>query len=608
MPLLSAIRDSYGLLPSRARTRLVLAVIVQAALSVLDLAGVVLIGLTGALAVLIVEGQTSSSTLLQVAEFVGLAGVQPEQLLALVAAVASALLLGKSLLSTILLRRTFQFLASCQVSISTRLTRALMYQPIAFINQRTSQQTSYALSQGVAAVTLLILGQAAVAISEFVLVLLMSIMLLFLSPSVALSAMVYFAGIAILLHLSLGRWATRSGRRVANADVDTLHAVQEALATYREVSVLCRRQYYVDLISVSRSAASSGSADMQFLLTLPKYILEVALVVGGFALAAYLFATTEVVSAVGVMALFLAASMRIMPSLLRLQGALLMLRSASGAALPSLELARQLTEHGESDPRVTIGETLGAEIDAFEPCVVVDDVTYTYAGTTQPAIRKVSFELEAGSALAIAGRSGAGKSTMADLLLGVLTPDAGTIKIGGLDPIRVSTQWPGSMSYVPQRSTIVNSTVKANVALGIPEMAIDEGMVWKALELAGLADVVRYLPDGINTGLGENGIRLSGGQLQRVGIARALYPQPRLILFDEATSALDIETEAAIAAVLESMRGKITRIVIAHRLSTVVTADKVLYLEQGRTLAYGSFADVRRVVPSLHREAELMGL
>ena len=225
-----------------------------------------------------------------------------------------------------------------------------------------------------------------------------------------------------------------------------------------------------------------------------------------------------------------------------------------------------------------------------------------------PSIKAASLHVPSGSSLAIVGPTGAGKSTMVDLLLGIVRPDEGRVLIGGLSPHEAVARWPGAIAYVPQDIAVIAGSVRANVAIGLPPNFIDEDSVWKALELAQLASLFKSEREGLDTVVGEHGVRLSGGQRQRLGLARALYSRPRLIVLDEATSALDAETEVAVTEALQSLSGNVTRIVIAHRLATVRDCDQVAYLQAGRVEHIGRFEEVRSAVPDFDRQAQLLGL
>jgi len=221
---------------------------------------------------------------------------------------------------------------------------------------------------------------------------------------------------------------------------------------------------------------------------------------------------------------------------------------------------------------------------------------------------KVSLSIQPGQSVAFVGSTGAGKSTLADVILGAVFPDLGEVFISGRAPISTVREWPGAIAYVPQDVAILSGTVRENVALGISTEDIDDALVWEALQRAELADFLGENRSGIDTVVGENGVQLSGGQRQRLGIARALYSRPRLLVLDEATSALDAETERIITHTLESLAGEVTLIIIAHRLATVRNCDQVFYLREGELVSSGSFEQVRAAVPDFDKQAQLLGL
>jgi ABC-type multidrug transport system fused ATPase/permease subunit len=216
--------------------------------------------------------------------------------------------------------------------------------------------------------------------------------------------------------------------------------------------------------------------------------------------------------------------------------------------------------------------------------------------------------ISAGEFVAVVGSSGAGKTTLIDTLLGVFEPNIGLIKISGLPPKQSITKWPGAISYVPQDINIFAGTIRTNVSFGYPKDLASDEMVWEAVNFAELGDVVKELPNGLDTEIGERGIKLSGGQRQRLGIARALFSKPQLLVLDEATSSLDSETELKISKAIQNLKGKVTVVIIAHRLSTVRKADKVYYLEDGKIKASGSFEEVRKISPEFDQQAKLLGL
>ena len=334
------------------------------------------------------------------------------------------------------------------------------------------------------------------------------------------------------------------------------------------------------------------------------------MIVGGFVLAGVLLVTQDAETAIGTLALFLAAGTRVMPSLLRLQSATLGLRSASGIASITYSLASDLAE-AELDPQAKGDATPGIRKEGqpqWTPSLSLRNVSFKYRDRSTWAVHDVTFNVKPGTSLAVIGASGSGKSTLADLILGMNEPQTGEVLLGGLAPRRVIKDNPGRLGYVPQEVPLVNATLRRNVALGFEDQDIDDEQVRISLDTAHLTKFVDELPDGLNTYLGEGGVRLSGGQRQRLGIARALYSNPQMLILDEATSSLDAESEQVITEAVESLAGQMTRIVIAHRLATVRSVDKVIYLENGEIVGEGTFEEVRNAVPALLRQANLLGL
>ena len=585
---------------------------IQMATSLLDLVGVLLVGLVGALSVTTIQSQPPPAQVTQFAGALGLGGLSAQELVLVFAGAAAVVLLTKSVLSSYLTRRVLIFLANRQALVSARLSKELLSRPLTFLQRRSSQETAFALITGAGAATVGLLGQLVIVVTELALLVVLGIALLFLSPWVALGAIAFFALIAFGLQRALGGWAGRLGALQAQADIASLGAIQEAIGAYREITVSDRRQLYVDRIQELRWQAASVQADGQFIAMFPKYLFEAALVVGGFVLAGVLFATQDSVAAVGTFALFLAAGTRVMPSLLRLQGAALGMRGSAGVAGKTFELAAELgnpLDTGQAASSVpSLGDRIRDGYPGFVPSVLLDRVTVSYPGAKTPSLMEASVEIVAGQSVALVGRSGAGKSTMADVILGVLEPDSGTATLGGLPPTQGVQKWPGAVAYVPQDVVLANDTIRANVALGLPDSAIDDDLVWEALSRAHFAQDLLQGRDGLGTLIGERGVHLSGGQRQRLGIARALYTRPRLLLLDEATSALDAETEEAVTQMIQELGSDVTTVVIAHRLSTVRDVDMVVYLDGGRIRAKGSFHEVLQQVPAFQRQAALMGL
>ena len=603
-----AVRESLRLFLPHQRRRLGLAVLLAMTTSILDVVGVLLLGLVATLGAATLGGTAPPSLIANVLDVLGLEGRSTTWILAVIATAASVFLLAKSVAALYINRRVLQFLANRQTEISARLTRAMLTQPLLEIQRRPSHEVAYALTDGVGIATITMLGSAVVALTELAMLAALGLTLFLLNPLVTIGAAGFFGALVLFMQRILGRRIAAAGLVIAKSSIASRSQIQEALGTFREILVLDRRQQYADRVAALRQTNSQATAHVAFINLLPKYVLEAGLVIGALLLAGTQFIFTDPAAAIGTVTLFLAASTRVLPSILRLQQAVLSLRGAAGGAMPTYELVSEIGADPDQSagPRLKLGE--GVHDSKFSAAIAVSHVSVSYPGSRTPALDDVSFEASAGSSVALVGASGAGKSTLADVIIGAIEQDGGSVVIGGVTPRAAIGRWPGLIAYVPQSVYLADGTIRENVALGIELPAIDEGAVWNALSRAQLADFVRDLPSQLDTEIGEYGARLSGGQQQRLGLARALYTEPAVLLLDEATSALDTETEHAITETLRGLQGEVTLIVIAHRLSTVFTCDLVLYLEAGRLISAGSFDEVRAAVPRLERQAQLSGL
>jgi ABC-type multidrug transport system fused ATPase/permease subunit len=240
--------------------------------------------------------------------------------------------------------------------------------------------------------------------------------------------------------------------------------------------------------------------------------------------------------------------------------------------------------------------------------VKLEGVTFKYEQSGVELLKSINCEIFPGEIIALVGPSGSGKSTLIDILLGIFPPDAGKVLISGLDPLDAFRKWPGAVAYVPQETCVIMGTIKENLALGLNELNFTEEKYWGALGKAKLEDFVRSLPEGLNTIINDQGNNLSGGQRQRLGIARALLTNPQILILDEATSALDVETEFAISEVIQSLGGNTTVLTIAHRLSSIRSSNRLIYLAHGEITEAKSFEELRKLVPNFDRQLQIMGL
>jgi ABC-type multidrug transport system fused ATPase/permease subunit len=601
----STLGRSFYVLAKKDRQKLFIVVVFQVFLGLLDLAGVAIFGVLGALAVTGVGSRTPGNRISTFLETIGLSGFSLQWQATILAIVAAGLLIGKTIFSVLFIRRTMFFLSRRGALISSLLVSKLLAQPLQVIQQRTMQQNLFAVTGGVGTITLGVLGTAVALVSDISLLIIMMIGLFIVDPTIAISTLIVFGGIGYLLYRLMNVRARELGLRQSDLNIGSNERILEVLGSYRESVVRNRRNYYAMRIGKQRLELANNSAEMAFMPNISKYVIEITVLLGSLVISALQFAFQDAAHAVAVLSVFLAASTRIAPAVLRVQQGALQIRGSLGSASPTLELIEQIgiQDYLEEDEFGIELEHLG-----FAGDIELADIQLTYPGNEDPAISGINLKILNGESVALVGPSGAGKTTLVDVLLGVLTPDCGTIRISGVEPLKAFARWQGAVSYVPQDVIISNATIRENVSLGYPvELAKDE-IVWRALELAQLDEFVRELPNGLDTRVGDRGTKISGGQRQRLGIARAMFTQPKLLVLDEATSSLDGETESNISESIRHLHGKVTVVMIAHRLSTVRFADRVIYMKNGRVQAEGTFEAVRKSVPDFDRQAILMGL
>ena len=602
----SIIARSARVLTKADRRKIFYVITIQIFLGGLDLIGVATFGVLGALAISGIQSQSQGSRVHQVLSMLGIEGLRLQEQAAILGILAVAFMLVRTLVSMFFTRRILFFLSRRGASISTILIRKLLNLSLLEIQEKKVQEQVYAVTSGVTVVTVGVLGALVSLISDFSLLLIMGAGLLVLDPIIALTSTLVFSAIGILLYRTLRHKAEILGRSEATFNIQSNEKVVEVLSSYREAVVKNRRPYYASIIGDIRWRLADTQAELAFMPNISKYIIESTVLLGLVVISGIEFALMDARHAIATLTVFLASSTRIAPAVLRVQQSAISVKGSIGAAGPTLDFIDSYKDQPEVDESDI--EALDFSHSGFTPGIEIKDVDFKYPTRAELAISNINMRVNPGELIAIVGSSGAGKSTLVDLLLGLLEPSKGSINLSGMSPIKAIKKWPGAISYVPQEVLIVDGSIVENIRLGFPHKISDGAQIQKVIERSQLAMLVTELEDGIESQVGERGSKLSGGQKQRLGIARSLYTNPRLLVLDEATSSLDGQTEAAITNALNELKGSITIIVIAHRISTVREADRVIYLEKGKILAQGSFEEVRNSVPDFDKQAKLNGI
>ena len=602
---LSTISRAAAILSNGDRRKIILVIVLQISFGFLDLLGVGLVGVIGALAIRGVQSQTPGDRVTVVLTFLHLENLTFQKQVAILGLIAVFLLIGKTIFTIIFSRRILFFLSRRSATITANIVAKLLSQSILTIQSRSLQETLYALTGGVNIITVGILGNLVSLISDLSLLMLLATGLFLVDITMAVTTFLIFGTVAVSLYLLLQVRAKKLGVMLAEKSIVSNEKIFEVLNSYRESVVKNRRSFYAKEIGELRKKLAETSAELSFMPSVSKYVIEVTTVFGAIIVCGIQFTTNDASRAVAVLAIFLASSSRIAPAVLRMQQVAISIRGSLGSAIPTLELIESLSKESKQIENI---DALDIVHHGFNSEIEISNVTFTYPGKLLPVIKNASFSIRPGSIVALVGPSGAGKTTLVDLILGVLRPDEGDVKVSGQSPSAAIESWPGALAYVPQDVMISNGTIRNNVALGFPIEEATNDLVNDALRIGQLIEFTEKLPEGIDSYVGDRGTRISGGQRQRLGIARAMFTKPHLLVLDEATSSLDGETEANISGAIQNMRGLVTVVMIAHRLSSVRHADIVLYLEAGEILASGTFEEVRNTVPNFDKQAQLMGL
>lgn len=472
-------------------------------------------------------------------------------------------------------------------ALSKRMLRGYMAMPLAFHFRRNSSELIRNCTDSAEAALRFVLGGSVSIITEALVTVGIIAVLLATAPFVTLIAtVVLFGMLAAILKLTR-RGVVRLGVRDQVLRKEIIQSLQQSLGALKEVKVLGREEYFLDSFARLQEGMARLRHFYTTLIGTPHLLIETVFVCGMLSVVILITAQQRVIGAdiVSLLGLYAYAGFRVIPSTNRILMNLTNVRNGS-AAVERLHADRVAFE------REAVRDAQERGTLSFLHCLSLRDVSYTYGGAGVPALTDITLEIERGESVGIVGPTGAGKSTLVDVILGLLPPSSGVVTVDGRDICEIVRQWRNAIGYVPQSIFLIDDTLRHNVALGVPDGDIDEERLSAAVRMAQLEEFVATLPRGLEAVVGERGVRLSGGQRQRVGIARALYHEPQVLIFDEATSALDNRTEREVTEAIESLQGKKTLIIIAHRLTTVRICDRLVFLNGGRLAGVGSFDEL----------------
>jgi ABC-type multidrug transport system fused ATPase/permease subunit len=583
---------------------------VQIVLSVLDLIGILLVGVISLLATNNELVTANTGSVHFVLNSLGLQKYSVASVIQILGIISVLMLTMRTLFSVLIAKKTFSFLAKKSETISENLAKNVFSQDILTLRKVSSQELAYAITTGVEKATVGIIGTSVNLMADFAVVMILFAGLSFVNLPIAISVALYFSIIGFSIHRKSSKRARAISSQMTSLNILCSEKIVEAISNFRDLVVRNNQNFYLDIVRENRRLASNFNGQMAFVPYVGKYIIESSIVIGSFLLSLVLFQIANPEDAIATLSVFLVASYRIAPSVLRLQQGLLQIAYCSGLSKVTLVLHEQLTKNQE---KLTTLESISPGNESeFIPTIQLKNLDFSYGGEgvddNNFRILIPNLHIEPGEFVAVVGPSGAGKSTLVDIILGLIPVTAGSILISGKPPLDVYRRYPGLVGYVPQDVVIINGTLAENIRLGFPRSKDSELELNAAISKSRLETLVSTLDLGTETDVGEWGQYLSGGQRQRLGLARSFYTKPKLLVLDEATSSLDAETENLLVSDILNLRGKSTLVVIAHRLATVRFADKVIYMEDGKVLKSGTFEEVRQAIPNFDNQARLLGL
>jgi len=579
------------LLPSNARRFLLLFGVLSSALALLDSAalGVFAVVLNQ---VLVVKPRMNLPIIGDVSQNVGL----------LILVGAAAVMIIKALLNIWLQWVSTRKFADYELEIGTVLFQSYIRAPWTERMKRSTIELVRMIDVGIANTIAGVLLPVVTLPSQILTFVSVLAILVLASWQTALVTVIYLGLIAAFMYLVLAKKSYEAGRVNRDAATKMSKLVAEMIAALKEITLRDKANEVGDVVYISRERAARSRSNIRFMSTVPKFVVDMALVGGFLLIGTAGFLTGGAAAAMSSVAVFALAGFKMVPALTAVQSQITQVQST----LPYTETV--MGDIRDAESYRANAEVLGKQPIVGNPKILeLKNVGFTYPGAKTPAVKNVSLNLPMGSAVGIVGQSGAGKSTLIDIFLGLLVPTSGTMTLDGVPLEEVLHSWRSRVGYVPQEVAIFDGSVAQNVALSWGT-DIDEERVRTALARAQLLETVESRPGGIRGGVGERGMALSGGQRQRLGIARALYMDPLVLVLDEATSALDTATEAAVAKAISELQGEVTVISVAHRLSTIRHNDKICFMKDGEILTEGTFEEVVEANSDFALQAALSGL
>ncbi len=573
----------YNLIDAKTRMRIPFAFLIMLLLSFLEILGISLV-------FPLVQSVTGGASLLNSGYFkifFNLVHLDSFQHISLViASFVFGLFIVKNIFSILLIKWQVKFLAEADLNLSVNLMKRYMAMPYVAYLSNNSVDVARNVMNVVSAGCSGFLGGLLIIATELVMIVGIVAMLFIFSPWTMLSISLFMAAMAWVFQFYFKEKIIKSGQVYLAVTTKAWKEIVQTFLVIKDLRILGREKKVFNHFCHLREQLYDVEVVQKFTQQLPRYFLEIVFSIAALLFCLFIFKiqTGNVATHMALLGVVGVAFVRLIPSVNRILSTLQIVR----ANVPAVDALKQQIPVQEEVPQQAMQNDI-AEIPIEDKGLILKQVSFTYPNRENPALHNIDLAIRWGESIGLVGESGSGKSTLIDIILGLLPPTTGQVLLDGKAISRNILAWRQKIGYVPQNIYLCDDTVLNNIALGLSKDEINEDALFKAIKLSNIEKLIESLPEGLNTIVGEQGVQLSGGQRQCIGIARALYHDPSVLILDEATSSLDNESERRISDMFEKLYREKTLIIVAHRLSTVRRCDKIVFMEQGQIGGSGTF-------------------
>jgi len=573
-------------------------VVFQGLIALLDILGIFFVGIVGTLVANYLISSNLNSLVLKNLTLLGLENYSIKFLIFIFSILTLIFFIVKTFFSIYTNHKVLLFYGKRQTEFSTMLYRKLLNSSYGWLKKQNSERIYTAIDVGSHALFVRLVGNSILVISDTLLLFFVLIFLILFNPIISFFTFVFFLTIAIILQKVIGKRASFYGGSYTENLINSSGFLTIASSSFKEIFIMNKSSYFEDKFHKSDSLKSLATAKGLWIQQLPKYIFEISLAIGVFLLSFSLL--IESVNNISILMIFIVASGRLVPAIFRIQSGVLGINLAYPNALIAVDFLNELNVKDDFVSK-KYENILGNA-----PSIEIESLFYKFPDSESDLLQDISIDIKAGEVVAFVGQSGSGKTTLVDLILNLYSPSRGRIVLK--DGSNVIT--PGKINgiaYVPQHPLILKGSIVENIAFGTDHDEVNLDALHYAITYANLDGLIKKLPSGVDTELSNLGGILSGGEKQRIALARALYFKPKFLVIDEGTSALDYTSEKLITDSLMSLKGDVTIIIVAHRITTIKNIDKIYFLGRNRIIGSGNYNSLQKTVPEFANWVDLLG-